>query len=107
MKTQTQDLFASFFDPQDRRVDKLGDPLLRLAEIVARESFSLSLDKVNRSGATIDCRIRIRTGRTILLYANRLFPFNLLITCNALLKSLIIIKIEVLRFTGLFTVSLS
>ena len=36
---QAQDLFGSFFDPQDSRLDKLGAPLVRLGEVVDWESF--------------------------------------------------------------------
>ena len=36
---KTLDLFGSFFDPQDSRLDKLGDPLARLGEVVDWEAF--------------------------------------------------------------------
>ena len=46
---KTQDLFGSFFDPQDKRLAKLGDPLLRLAETVDWEQFRPLLEQVKPS----------------------------------------------------------
>ena len=43
---KTQDLFGSFFDPQDKRLAKLGDPLLRLAETVDWEQCRPLLERV-------------------------------------------------------------
>ena len=36
---KTQDIFGSLFDPQDKRLDKLGDPLVRLGDMVDWEAF--------------------------------------------------------------------
>ena len=46
---KTQDLFGSFFDPQDKRLAKLGGPLLRLAETVDWEQFRPLLEQVKLS----------------------------------------------------------
>ena len=46
---KTQDLFGSFFDPQDKRLDKLGDPLIQLAEAVDWESFRPLLARIKPS----------------------------------------------------------
>ncbi len=46
---KTQDLFGSFFDPQDKRLAKLGDLLLRLAETVDWEQFRPLLERVKLS----------------------------------------------------------
>ena len=43
---KTQDLFGSFFDPQDSRLDKLGDPLVRLGEVVDWEAFRPLLSRI-------------------------------------------------------------
>ena len=43
---KTLDLFGSFFDPQDTRLDKLGDPLARLREVVDWEAFRPLLERV-------------------------------------------------------------
>ncbi len=36
---QNDDIFGSFFDPQDARLDKLGDPLVRLDKVVDWSAF--------------------------------------------------------------------
>ncbi len=36
---QNDDMFGSFFDPQDARLDKLGDPLVRLDKVVDWSAF--------------------------------------------------------------------
>lgn len=43
---KTLDLFGSFFDPQDSRLDKLGDPLARLGEVVDWEAFRPLLARI-------------------------------------------------------------
>ena len=43
---KTQDLFGSFYDPQDSRLNKLGDPLARLGEVVDWEPFRPLLERV-------------------------------------------------------------
>ena len=43
---KTLDLFGSFFAPQDTRLDKLGDPLARLGEVVDWEAFRPLLERV-------------------------------------------------------------
>lgn len=43
---KTQDLFGSFYDPQDSRLNKLGDPLARLGEVVDWETFRPLLERV-------------------------------------------------------------
>ena len=43
---KTQDLFGSFFNPQDKRLANLGDPLLRLAETVDWEQCRPLLERV-------------------------------------------------------------
>ena len=52
---KTQDLFGSFFDPQDKRLAKLGDPLLRLAETVDWEQFRPLVGAGQAIGAQEQC----------------------------------------------------
>ena len=46
---KTLDLFGSFFDPQDSRLDKLGDPLARLGAVVDWEAFRPLLSRIRPS----------------------------------------------------------